>query len=74
MKKKNLILLSAIACLTFVSLFFLTKESGLKDLVDVNVEALAEGEGSGGETFCMGSGSVDCLIYRVQIKISGFSI
>jgi hypothetical protein len=75
MKKKILILLSATACLTFVSLFFLTKESGLKDLVDVleNVEALAEGEGSGG-MYCIGTGSIVCQGIRVEMKITGFSI
>ncbi|MDR1502586.1 MAG: NVEALA domain-containing protein [Prevotella sp.] len=71
MKKYSLILLLASTCLILAGSFFLTKEPGLKDIVSENVEALASGEGSGG-TLCMGSGSVDCLVYKVEIKISGF--
>lgn len=39
-----------------------------------NIEALAEGEGSGENYKCYGTGSIDCYGRKVEEKITGFSL
>jgi hypothetical protein len=72
MKKKKFILLFVSAYLILISVHFLTRDSNIKGIVLENVEALASGEGSGGDTMCVGSGSIDCFSYKVAVKITGF--
>jgi hypothetical protein len=42
------------------------------DLAYSNIEALASGEEE--VNMCAGSGSVDCGVYKVKYKITGYSI
>ena len=50
------------------------KISELNKLILSNIEAIAESESSGGNTFCVGSGSIDCFGNKVAYIYSGFSL
>lgn len=58
--------------LTAGYLFNQHKEAKVNDMVLANIEALANNEGPA--LSCAGSGSIDCIGYKVEIKITGLSL
>lgn len=46
----------------------------LTDLAKANIEALAQGEQSNENYFCLGIGNVECNGSFVQYKISGYNL
>lgn len=71
---KRLVLKVSFLLVAIVGIYcFQEKENNtIKNLAFENIEALAAGEGTGG--VCIGSGSVDCRGYKVDWKVTGFSL
>lgn len=70
---KRLLKISFLSTCIAAAFYFSTSENEeVHDLVFNNIEALASGEGS--SDHCFGSGSVDCRGYKVDWKISGYSL
>lgn len=62
-----------IACIAGAYYLYTGQSSNVTNLALANIEALASGE-SGGNFHCFGSGSVDCLGQKVDMKIGGFRL
>ena len=75
MKKKTLLklLFTASCLLASYSLFYNNETATLNKLAFQNIEALANGEN---EEYveCFGYGSIDCQTFKVEMKITGFSL
>lgn len=71
---KHLVLKISFLLVAIVGLYCFQKKENrtIKNLALANIEALAAGEGGG--TFCAGSGSIDCVGYKVDYKATGFSL
>jgi hypothetical protein len=69
MKRPIKLLLIAV-CIAAAWHFIPEKKTNIQDLVFENIEALANNEGSG--TWCFGTGSVDCLWQKAELKITNF--
>jgi len=71
---KRIIKVTLISCSLLASVsYFVSRakhQPQMTGLILENVEALADGEGSG-SIFCLGSGSVDCYGYNVEEKYIG---
>jgi len=75
MIKKMLKITVALICM--VGMYLLTQSSQmqpLNDLTKANIEALAQGEQSNENYFCLGIGNVECNGLFVQYKISGYHL
>ncbi len=76
MKKKTLVkLILIVGCLVAVYCFSSNRTTiNLNKLAFQNIEALAQGENEEGAYYCVGCGSVDCRSYKVEYKVTGFSL
>lgn len=64
----------ALFCLSGIYFLNTPDTTAINQLAFENIEALAQGEGPGENYRCYGDGSVDCHGYKVEHKISGFSL
>lgn len=63
----KLIIKSIIVCAVITASIYLTyNKREAAPLLLENIEALASGE-SGGETSCIGNGSVDCPVFNIKV-------
>ena len=75
MKKKTLLkLIFTVSCLLAAYCLLNNRETmALNQLAFQNIEALASGENED-NLFCAGHGSVDCRTFKVEYKITNFSL
>lgn len=64
----------ALFCLGSIYFFNTPDTTPTNQLAFENVEALAQGEGPTENYRCYGTGSIDCHGYKVDEKISGYSL
>lgn len=63
-----------LACVASAFYLGTSENKEVHDLAINNIEALAREEGSSGSVHCFGSGSVDCLGYKVSYRFDNYSL
>lgn len=73
MKKNTIKGMVTLICLGGIYFFNTSDATTVNQLAFENIEALAGGE-NGENMICFGDGSIDCHSYKVEKKITGFSL